>query len=104
MSSIYYSLPLTVYRFLFLQDKVTLRLFSGMVDGGKLETAFDLISRLNLEKSYDIAIRIADREHKLADEIEKAKEFKFSTRDDSDCEEDEGITTNDFRGSNKYNR
>jgi len=81
-------------------DKVTLRLFSAMVDAGKLESAFDLTNRLHTEKSYDIAIRIADRQHKLADEIEKAKELKFPIEDESVCE-DEGFTQDDFRGSTK---
>lgn len=53
-----------------------------MVDAGKLESAFDLVSRLHSEKSYDIAIRLADRHYKLADEVEKLKIYKFPDEDD----------------------
>ena len=79
-----------------LQDKITLRLFSGMVDAGKLESAFDLVSRLHSEKSYDIAIRIADREYKLADEIENMKKFKFPDDDDEDHTQDDSRSSNTF--------
>lgn len=77
-------------------DKITLRLFSGMVDAGKLESAFDLVSRLHSEKSYDIAIRIADREYKLADEIENMKKFKFPDDDDEDHTQDDSRSSNTF--------
>ena len=69
-----------------------------MVDAGKLESAFDLVSRLHLEKSYDIAIRLADRQYKLADMIEKAKNFKFPEDDD----EEDDHNPCDFRGSNTF--
>eukprot|EP00536_Pseudo-nitzschia_multiseries_P001771 jgi/Psemu1/283259/fgenesh1_pg.22_\ len=82
-------------------DKVTLRLFSAMVDAGKLESAFDLTGRLHSEKSYDIAIRIADRQHKLADEIERAKELKFPVEDTSVCDDEDPVQNDDYRGSNK---
>ena len=52
-----------------------------MVDAGKLDSAFDLVSRLHSEKSYDIAIRLADRNYKLADEVEKLKKYKFPDDD-----------------------
>ena len=72
-----------------------------MVDAGKLEGAFELVSRLHLEKSYDLAIRIANRQYKLADEIEKAKNFKFLEDEDDDNYdyEDEDHTPGDFRVS-----
>jgi len=76
-----------------------------MVDAGKLESAFDLVSRLHLEKSYDIAIRLADRQYKLADMIEKAKNFKFPEDDDNyddDEEEEDDHNPSDFRGSNTF--
>lgn len=78
-------------------DKVTLRLYSGMIDAGKLECAFDLVSRLHSEKSYDIAIKLADRQYKLADEVEKMKTCNFPG-DGDDYDEDH--TTNNFRSSN----
>lgn len=88
--------------FFISQDKVTLRLFSGMVDAGKLEAAFDLVGRLHSEKSYDIAIRIADRQYKLADEIEKAKIARFteeSVGDGYDEHEGSAAETNSFRAT-----
>lgn len=80
-----------------LQDKVTLKLFAATVDEGKLETALDLVDRLHLEKSYDLAIRLADRHDKLADMIEDAKERKFAVRDGDHFMEDE--YENDDQGS-----
>lgn len=74
-----------------------MRLYSGMIDAGKLECAFDLVSRLHSEKSYDIAIKLADRQYKLADEVEKMKTCNFPG-DGDDYDEDH--TTNNFRSSN----
>ena len=76
---------------------MTLRLYSGLVDAGKLESAFDLVSRLHSEKSYDIAIRLADRQYKLADEVEKMKKYKFPNEDDH---YDDDYTSDDFQNSN----
>jgi chromosome transmission fidelity protein 4 len=47
-----------------------------MVEAGKLERALDLVGRLHLEKSFDIAITMADRlnHRSLSDRIEQAKE------------------------------
>ena len=82
----------------FPQDKVTLRLYSGMVDAGKLDSAFDLVSRLHSEKSYDIAMRLADRNYKLADEVERLKKYKFP---DDDASEDSYIA-DDTGASNTF--
>ena len=76
---------------------MTLRLYAGMVDAGKLESAFDLVSRLHSEKSYDIAIRLADRQYKLADEVEKMKKYKFPDEDD---DYDEDYTSDGLQSSN----
>ena len=68
-----------------------------MVDSGKLESAFDLVSRLHSEKSYEIAIRLADRHYKLADEVERVKKYKFPDDDDvsnEDYTEYDGGTSN----------
>ncbi len=68
-----------------------------MVDAGKLEGAFDLVSRLHSEKSYEIAIRLADRHYKLADEVERLKKYKFPDDDDvsnDDYTEYDGGTSN----------
>ena len=59
------------------KDKVTLKMFAGIVEAGKLERALDLVERLHLEKSYDLAMTIADNHQKLVDLIEDAKDRKF---------------------------
>lgn len=52
-------------------------MFAGVIEAGKLERALDLVERLHLEKSYDLAITIADNHSALADLIEDAKDRKF---------------------------
>jgi hypothetical protein len=81
--------------FIMPQDKVTLKLFAALVESGKLEGALDLVDRLHLEMSYDLAIRIADRHDKLADRIETAKNYRFDTasEDDGYGNDDEYYTT-----------
>lgn len=64
---------------LVLQDKVTLKIFAGTVEAGKLERALDLVERLHLEKSYDLAMTIADNHRKLVDRIEEAKDRRFGS-------------------------
>ena len=68
---------------------MTLKLFAAMVDANKLERALDLVDRLHLEKSYDLAIQLADRQHKLADLIEEARDRRFGADDDEEEEEPE---------------
>ncbi len=55
-----------------------------IVRTGKVERALDLIRRLHLEQSYDIAIQAADRvgHRKLSDRIEEAKLQKFQPLDE----------------------
>jgi chromosome transmission fidelity protein 4 len=52
-------------------------MFAGIVEAGKLERALDLVERLHLEKSYDLAMTIADSHRKLVDRIEDAKDRRF---------------------------
>jgi chromosome transmission fidelity protein 4 len=59
------------------QDKVNLKLFAATVEAGKLERALDLVDRFHLEKSYELAMTIADSHRKLVDLIEDAKDRKF---------------------------
>lgn len=54
-----------------------LKLFAEIVQSGKLDRALDLIDRLHLEKSYELAIRLSAGHHKLANLVEDAKEDKF---------------------------
>jgi hypothetical protein len=61
------------------QDKVTLKMFAAIVEAGKLERALDLVERLHLEKSFEIAMTIADHHRKLVDLIEDVKERRFSS-------------------------
>jgi hypothetical protein len=55
-------------------------LFIGYLEGGKVERALDLVSRLHLEKSFDVAITLSDRmsQGKLSDRIEIVKECRFT--------------------------
>lgn len=72
-------------------DKVTLKLFDMTVKAGKLERALDLVTRLHLEKSYEIAMQLADQHDKLVDLIEEAKENTFGVP----LEDDEGDVYDD---------
>lgn len=54
-----------------------LKLFAEIVQCGKLDRALDLVDRLHLEKSYELAVKLSAGHHKLADLIEDAKEYKF---------------------------
>mmetsp|Transcript_5506 Transcript_5506/g.14933 ORF Transcript_5506/g.14933 Transcript_5506/m.14933 type:complete len:155 (-) Transcript_5506:1612-2076(-) len=81
-------LPFTLRAYAFAhspqQDKVTLKLFQTVVQAGKLERGLDLLDRLHLEKSYDIAATIAGRHDKLVDMIEAARDDKFADPEDDD--------------------
>jgi hypothetical protein len=52
-------------------------MFASTVEAGKMERALDLVERLHLEKSYELAMAIADSHRKLVDNIEEVKERKF---------------------------
>jgi chromosome transmission fidelity protein 4 len=67
-------------------DKVTLKLFMNMADAGKVESALDLVDRLHLEKSFEIAITVADRlnHRNLSDRIVDKKEARFMVDDPMD--------------------
>jgi len=47
------------------------------VEAGKLERALDLVDRLHLEKSYDLAMAIADHSDELVDRVEDRKNRRF---------------------------
>ena len=68
------------------QDKVTLKMFASLIQLGKVERALDLVSRLNLEKSFDLAMTIADKNRKLVQMIDIVREQKFPDSDDEDEE------------------
>ena len=63
-------------------------MFAATVEAGKLERALDLVEKLHLEKSFDLAMRIADAHRKLVDFIEDAKDRKFGVPDDQSYEDD----------------
>lgn len=77
------------------------------MEAGKLERALDLVDRLHLEKSYELAMAIAESHDKLVDFIEEVKESKFPPpeEDDDDVEDepegdyDEGNTSYDANSS-----
>ena len=64
-----------------------------------MERALDLVNRFNLEKTFDLAITLADRNPKLADLIEEARDRKFYNdrqHEDVDYDDDEETA---FEGS-----
>ncbi len=65
---------------------MTLKLFMNMADAGKVESALDLVDRLHLEKSFEIAITVADRlnHRNLSDRIVDKKEARFMVDDPMD--------------------
>lgn len=69
-------------------------MFAATVEAGKLERALDLVDRLYLEKSYDLAMVIADNHRKLVSLIDEAKDSRFggpetTTPEEDDYEDDE---------------
>jgi hypothetical protein len=63
-------------------------MFVSIVQSGKLERALDLVDRLHLEKSYDLAMTIADKHRKLVSLIEDKKTHRFRSYgedEDEDC-------------------
>ncbi|KAL7578377.1 hypothetical protein ACA910_012779 [Epithemia clementina (nom. ined.)] len=58
-------------------DKVTLKMFAETVKAGKLEKALDLVERLHLEKSFELAMILATNHAKLASKIEGIRERRF---------------------------
>jgi hypothetical protein len=77
-------------------DKVTLKLFMTTVETGKLERSLDLVERLHLEKSFEIAITIAERmnHRNLSDKIAEVRDRCFAVYDEYDeAEDDEEFET-----------
>jgi hypothetical protein len=56
-------------------------MFAATIEAGKLERALDLVERLHLEKSFDLAMTIADNHRKLVDLIEDVKYSKFAPQE-----------------------
>lgn len=61
-------------------------MFASIIEAGKLERALDLVERLHLEKSFDLAMTIADNHRKLVSLIEQVKERKFPDQASDDEE------------------
>jgi chromosome transmission fidelity protein 4 len=76
-------------------DKVTLKLLFDILKAGKVERALDLVERLHLEKSFEIAIKASDRLNflKLSDRIEATRDARFPPEqfDDEEEEMDDGV-------------
>ena len=70
---------------------MVLKVFNTTLEAGKLDRALDLVERLHLEKSYTIAMSLAEgqRKHKLVNMIEDAKDRRFHADDGSEDESDE---------------
>ena len=60
-----------------------------MVDAGKLERALDLVDRLYHERSYEIAMDLADNHRTLVGLIEERKESKFGGQFEEEDDYDE---------------
>lgn len=58
-------------------DKVVLKVFAATVEAGKMDRALDLVERLHLEKSYELAMVLARNHRRLSDSIEDAKFRRF---------------------------
>lgn len=71
-------------------DKVTLKLFMATAEAGKLERSIDLVQRLHLEKSFDIAITVAERmrHDELSDKIEDIKDRRFAIDEEEEAEDE----------------
>ena len=63
-------------------DKVTLKTFAATVETGKLEKALDLVERLYLEKSFEIAKIVAADHGRLANMIEGVRDRRFGDSPD----------------------
>jgi len=86
-------------------DKVTLKLFMTTVEAGKVERSLDLVDRLHLEKSFDIAIRVADQmnHRNLSDRIEDIKDRKFAEpQEEEEAEEDYDESANSSHYGNHF--
>ena len=68
-------------------DKATLKMFHKTLEANKLEKAFDLVNRLHLEKSFDLALKMANQHDKLWDKIDALKEARFSEVDDDESDD-----------------
>lgn len=63
-----------------------------MVDANKLDRALDLVHRLHLEVSYNLACQIAARHDRLVDAIERARDVKFAEEVYSNSEQLDPMT------------
>ena len=80
-------------------------MFAAVVEAGKLERALDLVERLHLEKSFEIAMTIADNHRKLVDLIEDVKDRRFPLEDiDYNVEDHDDITTDLTRSHSNRQR
>ena len=73
------------------------------MEAEKLERAYDLVHMLNLEASYNVAIKIAEAENRdnLADKIEGDMKIRFAAVVD---EPDDYSYDEEFAGTNGYSQ
>jgi hypothetical protein len=76
---------------------VTLKLFATYVEAEKLERAYDLVRMLHLERSYVVAVKIAEAENRdnLADKIEEDMKIRFAAPEDELDDYDEELSRTD---------
>lgn len=87
-------------------------MFAATIEAGKLERALDLVERLHLEKSFDLAMTIANNHRKLVDLIEDVRNNKFTPLEpdyteqdyDDDYDEQDAPTQRITPDSNKAKR
>lgn len=78
-------------------DKVTLKLLFKMIETSKVEAALDLVHRLHLEQSLEIAMTAADRSshRKLSDKIFAIKEARFPIENDDENSHEDDLSNAD---------
>jgi hypothetical protein len=82
---------------------VTLKLFAKYVEAEKLERAYDLVRMLHLEKSYIVAVKIAEGENRdnLADKIEVDMKTRFEAPVDEPDDYDEELSRTHSNSDNE---
>jgi len=84
-------------------DKITLKLFFSFLSAGKTERGLDMVNRLHLEKSFDIAFTAADRlgHQRLGDRIFDKKNEKFK---DDDFDDNQSYDESIMSASERHHR
>lgn len=75
-------------------DKITLKLIFKMVEISKVDAVLDLVNRLHLERSFEIAMEAADRSNlrRLSDRIFSMKEARFDLNEDDVVDDEDDMS------------